>query len=221
MSEFEMIEKLMEKENVSFEEAADVLRACNGDLVEAVISLERKARAEEEKAEAEKARIEAEKAEAERARIEAEKAEAEKARAEAEAEKARIEAEKAEAERAAANAAKAAEDRTSEDAGRQENRKETGSSFGIAVKSFFRKAKDILLNNSLIVSRKGEEIVRIPAWLAVIPVIFAFHLTAVVLIVSLFVGCRYSFSGKNDLSSANEFMDKASDMAEELKTHLN
>ena len=48
MSEFQMIEMLAEKENVSFEEARDTLRACSGDLIEAVVYLERKAKASAE-----------------------------------------------------------------------------------------------------------------------------------------------------------------------------
>ena len=46
MNEFEMIEKLVEKENVSFEEARDALKAVDGDLVEAIVYLERKAKEE-------------------------------------------------------------------------------------------------------------------------------------------------------------------------------
>ena len=41
MNEFEMIEKLVEKENVSFEEARDALKACEGDMIEAIVYLER------------------------------------------------------------------------------------------------------------------------------------------------------------------------------------
>ena len=174
MNEFEMIEKLVEMEKVSFEEARDALRACNGDMIEAVVLLERKAKANE-------------------------------------------------------NAEQTAETKESVKSGEEEKMKEekmmeetrnTNSSRGSKLRSFCAKAKDFLKNNSLRITRNEEEFVRIPAWLAAIVVVFAFHLTAVVLIVSLFLGCRYSFVGKDDMSRANEVMGKASDIAEEIKSSL-
>lgn len=41
MNEFEMVEKLREKANVSFEEAKDALTRANGDLLDAMILLEK------------------------------------------------------------------------------------------------------------------------------------------------------------------------------------
>ena len=169
MNEFEMIEKLVEKENVSFEEARDALKACDGDMIEALVFLERKAKANED-------------AEQTTDTKEFEKSDEEK--------------------------------KMKEETGN------TNSSFGNKLRSFCAKARKFLMNNSLRIIRNEEEFVRIPAWLAAIVVVFAFHITAVVLIISLFLGCRYSFVGKDDMSKANEVMDKASDMAEELKASL-
>ena len=41
MNEFEKAEKLRERANVSFEEARDALKACGGDLLDAMVYLER------------------------------------------------------------------------------------------------------------------------------------------------------------------------------------
>ena len=47
-----------------------------------------------------------------------------------------------------------------------------------------------------------------------------FLASAIVLIVSLFLGCRYSFPGKDDLSAANSFMDRAGDVADRVKAQF-
>ena len=96
---------------------------------------------------------------------------------------------------------------------KEETRNTNKNNTGAAIKGFFRKVKDILVNNALSVTRNGEEKVRIPAWLLAILLVCAFKFCAIVLIISLFLGCRYSFVGKDDLGRANEFMGKASDMA--------
>ena len=41
MDEFEKVEKLRQRANVSFEEARDALRLCDGDLLDAMVYLER------------------------------------------------------------------------------------------------------------------------------------------------------------------------------------
>ena len=90
-----------------------------------------------------------------------------------------------------------------------------------AIRGFFRKAKDLLINNFLSITRNGEEKVRIPAWLTAFILVCCFRFSAIVLIISLFLGCRYAFVGEDDLSAANNVMDKASDIAEEVKAQFN
>ena len=89
-----------------------------------------------------------------------------------------------------------------------------------SIRDFFRKAKNILVYNSVSITRNGEEKGRIPAWLLAIILVCCFKFSVAVLIISLFLGFRYSFVGKDDLSKANEVMDKASDIAENLKTNF-
>ena len=159
MNEFEMTEKLAAKENVSFESARDALRACSGDLVDAVVLLERKNREEE------------------------------------------------------ADTAKKTEEitvRSSEKTGRNNQK----------IKNFFGKVKDFLLHNSLNVSHNGEEVFMIPAWLLAILLAVNFPICAGAFIIGLFLDCRYAFQGKNNLSSANEYMDKAGDIADQVKAEF-
>ena len=212
MTDFEMIEKLVEKENVSFEEARDALRAADGDLVDAVVYLERKAK---------------------------EKAPQPVGAGEQTSEPAD---DNPQTDRTYSNTADStmnmteddADDRTrnmtaddaddqmkeeesmKEETGNSRNKKNSSQS----IRNFFRKAKNILVYNSLSITRNGEEKGRIPAWLLAIILVCCFRFSVAVLIVSLFLGFRYSFVGKDDLSKANEVMDKAGDIAENLKTSL-
>ena len=69
----------------------------------------------------------------------------------------------------------------------------------------------------LAICREGETIVKIPLWVALI-VLFASWFTVLVLVVvSLFFGCRYRFVGEADMQAANDIMDKAANAADKAK----
>ena len=44
MNDFEKVELLRQKANVTYEEAKDALKACNGDMLDAMVYLEKSAR---------------------------------------------------------------------------------------------------------------------------------------------------------------------------------
>ena len=203
MNEFEMIEKLVEKENVSFEEARDALKAVDGDLVDAIVYLERKAKEEAVKtAEAEPQAVKAMSDHTETDEVDDNIADNT-------------------VKMTAEDAADTAVDEKKEEETMKEETRNMKNKSGSAIRNFFRKAKDILTGNALSVTRNGEEKVRIPAWLLAIILVCCFKFSAIVLIVSLFLGCRYSFVGKDDLSAANNFMDKAGDVADRVKAQFN
>ena len=198
MNEFEMIEKLVERENVSFEEARDALRAAGGDLVDAIVYLERKAKTDAEQA------------------------------AEAEAKALEAMADTAETDEAANDTNNTikmtANDAAAEEMGEEtmkERTRNTKGNTGAAIRGFFRKVKDVLVNNELRITRNGEEKVKVPAWAAAIILVCFFHVSAIAIIVSLFFGCRYAFIGKDDLSRANACLDKAGDLADKVKAQFN
>ena len=84
------------------------------------------------------------------------------------------------------------------------------------VKTTMNKILNVLKNNFFNVSRKGEELFKIPAWAFVLILFFFWEPVIPVMIIALFFDVRYSFTGKDNLSSANEFMDKVGNMAEEV-----
>lgn len=98
-----------------------------------------------------------------------------------------------------------------------QEQKETAESFfnkmGRLCKILWNKS----INNFFRISRKGEEIIKIPIIVLVLALLAAWEITLIALVVGLFVGCHYSFCGKDDLGSANKVMEKASKFADKVK----
>ncbi len=88
------------------------------------------------------------------------------------------------------------------------------------VKNTFRKIINVLKNNSFNISRKGEDLFVMPAWAFVLILVFFWHTVLPVMIIALFFDVRYAFTGKDDLSEANRFMDKVGSMADEMSSEF-
>ena len=165
MDEQGKVDKLKTRANVSEEEAREALLACDGDLLDAMVYLEKKGETLEEET--------------------------------------RV-------------YSTAAEDKSSyEDVTRvvSENKDSGDPSFGEQllhlIKIGFRKSVD----NYLVVSHKGVERFRIPILVFLILIFISIMSVLVAMVVSLFFDVRYSFTGKDDLSKVNEFMDDAGSRA--------
>lgn len=75
--------------------------------------------------------------------------------------------------------------------------------------------------NSLVVSRRDEEIFSLPVTVFVILVFCSIWTVLIAMAISLFFGVRYSFIGPNlGKDSINSVMHKASDMAENVKEEI-
>lgn len=83
-------------------------------------------------------------------------------------------------------------------------------------KVLFRMSKE----NSFCVNRHDKELIRIPAWVLILALLFAWKIVLPAVVIALFFDCRYSFSGKDDLSPANKAMDKASEFAGKVKSEF-
>lgn len=172
MDKLEKVERLRERANVSYEEASQALDEANGDLLDALVILEKQGKTKSPEQSTYSTSYEEQK---DYVPVKDQLIVAEKA---------------------------AKEERPR-------------GKFVEAIKKFFR----ILRDNSLIVSRHKKEFVRLPLWLLALVLLITglWKLAIVVIIISLFFQFRYSFGGKDQLSEANEFMDKASDAAEHIK----
>ena len=162
MDEFDKIEKLRQRANVSFEEARDALAACEGDLLDAMVYLERLGHAK--------------------------------------------------APEQSTYSTNTDEKKSYENVPDVVVRSQSENSdpsfwdqLGHLLKTAFRKSVD----NYLVVSHKNEEKFRIPILLLVIILIFFNFGIIVAIVISLFFDVRYSFTGKDDLSSVNRMIDEA------------
>ena len=59
--------------------------------------------------------------------------------------------------------------------------------------------------------------IKIPVLLFVLLLVGFWRVAIPVMVVMLFFGCHYSFYGKDELAEANNIMNKASDIAEQVK----
>ena len=143
MNDFEKVELLRQKANVTYEEAKDALKACNGDMLDAMVYLEKLGKVRPT---------------------------------------------------------------VVEKTCKREKVRENASSFGQKLK-----------NNFLRVERNGEEIMKLPLWAMLLILIFAWHISITVVVVSLFFDVRYSIGGKDDMTEINKAMDKVSNVADTVK----
>lgn len=172
MDMFEKVDKLRERANVSYEEAKDALDRSNGDILDAMILLEREGKTRQQGS-------------------------------------------------ASYNTAYTAEQQNAQaqyNAGYDRNAQRSaaqgdGRTFGDKVKALFHKSTV----NYLAIDRKGERIMRIPILAAILIVLFAWYAAIIAVLVSLFLDCKYSFEGQDEMKGANNVCDKAGNLAEQVK----
>lgn len=167
MTNLEMVEKLREKANVSYEEAKDALEKSNWDILDAIVLLEREGRVNEENADY------------------------------------------------STKAEPIAEVPVEEGA---------HESFGELLNRFFRwvgKLVKIGNANELVVEKNEECLLTLPVTVFVLLLIFGFWVVLPLLVVGLFFGFRYSFSGPNlGKKAVNDVMNKASEVVEDIKVEF-
>lgn len=90
------------------------------------------------------------------------------------------------------------------------------------VRGFFRRIKEILLNNRMLVFKSsGQKILDIPIIVPVIALIAFFWATLIVAVLAMIFGYRFHFEGEDlGKTNINDTMDKATDYAEKVKDNL-
>ena len=169
MEEFEKVERLVEKAHVSYEDAKKALEISGGDMLDAMIYLEKEGKAKAP-------------------------------------------------EHSSYNTGSSSN-------GRYENVADAvNRSEGSKCKSFFRSLGEVcgkiirfLSENSLSVKKNDEQILKLPLWIVIILLMIAWEILAVIMLVSLFVGCRYQIIGKDDASGVNGIFDQAANLAGKAK----
>ena len=95
----------------------------------------------------------------------------------------------------------------------QEKSESIFAAFRRIIRSFVDKCR----GNFFCVKRDGEVKIKIPVLLFVLLLVGFWRVAIPVMVVMLYFGCHYSFYGKDELAEANNIMNKASDIAEQVK----
>ena len=164
MTNYEMTEKLSEKMGVTMEDAKAALEACDWDMLDAALLLE-----------------------------------------------------KEQGEAKAAYSTRQARKPDGEDEGHR------GRGVVRVLGGILRKVLTLGNRNRFEVRRKGQDalVLDMPVTILVVLMLFAFWVCVPLLVIGLFAGCRYSFSGAElGRESVNNAMDKAAEAVERVKEEV-
>jgi len=172
MDMFEKVEKLRERANVSYEDAKAALEQANGDILDAMIILEKQGKTSAPKSESYSTNYED-------------------------------------------NRQSIVNYNSSEKSGNssKEKVKDDLHSFGEKIKKIFDKS----CVNYLVVEKNGEKIVSLPIIAAILIILLTWYVSLILIVVSLFFGFNYRFEGEDNMKAANDVMDKAEDVANQVK----
>ena len=99
-----------------------------------------------------------------------------------------------------------------------------GETFGETLRRFWRWICSVVHKgntNRFVVSRGGAQITSLPVTLLVVLVLCAFWVSAPLIVIGLFCGCKYQFRGPNlDDSSVNNVMDSVANAADNIKNEV-
>jgi hypothetical protein len=179
MVTLEQVEKLREKANISYDEAKATLEKTNGDILEAIILLERENR---------------------------------------------IPAPEGGGYYSSKGEQQTFKDSRQDKKFKGESRKDDSASFRELLGRFFRWCGKILEKgnrNSFEVKKDGEKIITVPVTVLAVLLIFTFWITVPLIIIGLFFGCRYMFSGPDlGKENVNHALNSVSKVAENIKKEV-
>ena len=179
MVTLEQVEKLCEKANISYDEAKTALEETNGDILEAIINLEKQNR---------------------------------------------IQAPKGGGYYSSGNVEQDREDDGSRKNMGKESKVNDGTSFGELIGRSFRWCVKIINKgnrNHFNVIKDEDKIMAIPVTVLAVLLLFMFWVTIPIIVLGLFFGYRYTFSGPHlGKENINRAMDSVADVAENLKREV-
>ena len=168
MTHYEMAEKLSEKMGVSLEKATEALEACDWELLDAALMLEKEQGTQGQKTWSSQGPEAAQTAEEKKQRA-------------------------------------------------RERRRGIAESLGDLVRGAFNLGN----RNRFEVYRNEKQVLEIPVTVLVLLLIFAFWVCVPLLVIGLFAGYRYAFSGQElGRESVNSAMGKAAEVAEKVKEEV-
>ena len=202
MERLEMIEKLRQHADISYEEAKQILDETNDDMLEAIVLLEKQGKLKKQQAADTAAPAQAAGADAQTAAAHQAAATAQQA-----ADTAQRAADSA--QRAADSAQQAADTAQKQAAPKAEKKRER-SAFGKAIRAIGA----FLSRTSFHVEQGESGLFVMPSWVFAILMFCFWKVLVPVMIIALFFGIRYHFSGAADVSAANEVLAQAGSFAD-------
>ena len=202
MERLEMIEKLRQHADISYEEAKQILDETNDDMLEAIVLLEKQGKLKKQQAADTAAPAQAAGADAQTAAAHQAAATAQQA-----ADTAQRAADSA--QRAADSAQQAADTAQKKAAPKAEKKRER-SAFGKAIRAIGA----FLSRTSFHVEQGESGLFVMPSWVFAILMFCFWKVLVPVMIIALFFGIRYHFSGAADVSAANEVLAQAGSFAD-------
>lgn len=193
MEEFAKVEKLVDITGASFEDARNALRACDGEMVESMVYLEKLGKVTKYRS---NNSIDPRFAPISDAEIEAAAARKEEALRRAAMDKKVLKAER--------KAERIAEKRAEKEAVRSIRREYRRSSHD----GFFSRLFRFLVNNSIVISKEGQEFASIPLLVVLILLNISVGFAFVVAVVSMMCGYEYSFRGESEAEAADTGYDR-------------
>ena len=89
------------------------------------------------------------------------------------------------------------------------------------IRDWIRSILDMGMENTFQVERGGKVLLTIPVLMGILLLAVAFYILVPLLVLGLFVGCRYHFSGPElGRDAVNQVMDKVTDTAEDIKNNV-
>ena len=85
---------------------------------------------------------------------------------------------------------------------------------------YIKRVFQLAVETNFTILRHGKELLTVPVIVLAILLICCFWVVVPLLIVGLFLDCRYTFSGKHGADAANRAMDKLGDVVENIKDTL-
>lgn len=85
---------------------------------------------------------------------------------------------------------------------------------------YFKRIVQLSVETSFNIIRKDKIILGVPVLVLVVLLICCFWVVLPALVIGLFLGCRYQFSGKRGADAANRVMDKVGDVVDSIKDSL-
>ena len=192
MDNYQKVEQLVNKAGCSYEEAKAALEACEWDMIDAIISLEREGKVKKETVE-----MSSQKAE-----------EAEDVIPEVTPEV------------IAASGSRSSEDSKADDQSTGSSKKsEKATKRG---RNLWNRFKSVMTKNRMVVIKSnGQQLMDIPIFIPVIALIAFFWATLALAVIAMVFGCHFHFEGEDlGKTNINSTMDKATDYAEKVRNDL-